>query len=153
MEYYKDILIGEAEKITKPQNVKIIELSANRTKGGLNIKLVIDKEGGVTIGDCERITKLLNDRLAILKPIDENNYYLQVSSPGLDRVFKDLKEYTQFRGRKVKVILSESLNEVYKDKVLKGILQGIKDQNVRLEVDGSILEIPLKIITKTKLDG
>lgn len=153
MDNYKDILIKEAQKITTPQNIQIIELSARRIKGGLNIKLVIDKIGGVTIGDCERITKLLNDRLTILKPIDVDNYYLQVSSPGLDRVFKDIKEYSQFSGRKVKIILSEPLNEVHKDKILKGTLQGVKEQKVRVKVDGSNLEIPLKMIQKTKLDG
>jgi len=153
MESYEDILLREAEKITIPQNIQVIELSAKRIKGGLNIKLVINKPGGVTIGDCERITKLFNDRLVILKPFDVDNYYLQVSSPGLDRVLKKVEEYNQFRGRRVKIILSEPINTIHPDKVLKGILQGIKDDIVGVKVDGSNLEIPLKKIQKTKLNG
>ncbi|HEB31520.1 MAG TPA: hypothetical protein ENI15_11700, partial [Spirochaetes bacterium] len=56
-----EILNEEVEKITIPLGLKTIELDAKRGPNGLNIIAVIDKDGGVTISDCEKVTRLLND--------------------------------------------------------------------------------------------
>lgn len=153
MEELQNILLQELNKITSPLNINIIELRAKKTRSGLNIYAVIDKQGGVTIDDCERVTRVFNDRLGVLKPIEEENYNLQVSSPGLNRVFKDIREYNQFKFRNVKVILKQPLDEHSRNTVIQGKLEGLHQNNVKLDVSGEKINIPLEKISKTKLDG
>ena len=77
---------------------------------------------------------MLNDRLDILHPDEIDNYTLQVSSPGISRVFKDK-------------------NSKRGSTIIEGKLAGFKDDVVNIDTeDGSIL-IPLNKITKTKLNG
>lgn len=61
---------------------------------------------GVTLDDCENVTRSLNDFLDELIPC---KYYLEVSSPGLERKFKSDKEYLFFRGRNISIKLKEPL--------------------------------------------
>jgi len=145
-------LLSEFEKITGPMNVRVIELTTAGGKGGLRIKAVIDRDGGVSLNDCERITRLFNERLSILSPIDIEDYTLEVSSPGTQRVFKSKREYNLFKGRRVKVILEKPPAEAA-GTVIQGILEGMKDGNVVLMVDGKVLSIPLENIRKTRLNG
>ncbi len=63
---------------------------------------------GVTLDDCENVTRSLNDFLDELIPC---KYYLEVSSPGLDRKFKSDKEYLFFRGKNISIKLKEPLDE------------------------------------------
>jgi ribosome maturation factor RimP len=155
METTEDILLNELKKITHQLGVFVVELAVKWGKNGLNIRVVVDKEGRITIGDCERITRLFNDRLTILEPIEENNYTLQVTSPGIDRVFKDKKEYNIFKLRDVRIQLIKPIASGGKTTV-RGKLEGLQDDVVILTT-GSRPEqnfmIPLNNIRKTQLDG
>ncbi len=148
-----EILNEEVEKITIPLGLKTIELDAKRGPNGLNIIAVIDKDGGVTISDCEKVTRLLNDRLAVLHPAEIDNYTLQVTSPGTSRVFKDKKEYELFILKDVKVILLKPLDSRQGSTVIEGKLTGFKDDVVNIETEGELIHIPLNKISKTKLNG
>lgn len=64
------------------------------------------QDRGVTLDDCENVTRSLNDFLDELIPC---KYYLEVSSPGLERKFKSDKEYLFFRGRNISIKLKEPL--------------------------------------------
>ncbi|HNW26001.1 MAG TPA: ribosome maturation factor RimP [Candidatus Gastranaerophilaceae bacterium] len=64
------------------------------------------KDRGVTLEDCENVTRSLNDFLDELIPC---KYYLEVSSPGLDRKFKSDKEYLIFMGKNISIKLKEPL--------------------------------------------
>lgn len=143
----------ELEKIVDKLSLRIIELSPKRGKNEFHIHVVVDKDGGITLHDCEKVTRLLNDRLETLKLLGEESYSLRVSSPGIDRVFKDEKEYDLFKDRDVKVILKEPLDENHRDFILRGNLQGLENGIVILVAEGQKLSIPLEKISKTKLDS
>ncbi len=145
-------LLSELEKITGPLNISVVELITAGGRGGLQIKVVIDKGGGVSLNDCERVTRLFNERLSILSQIDIEDYTLEVSSPGTKRIFKNRKEYNLFKGRRVKVILEKPV-EKGGPAVIHGILEGMKNDNIVLTVDGKPFSIPLANIHKTKLNG
>ena len=151
----RQILLDELERVVEPLGIQIVELSVYFGKNGLNIRAVVYREGGITINDCERVTRLYNDRLAILEPIDENNYTLEVSSPGIDRVFKDRKEYDIFVSRHVKIIVDKSF-EGSEGGVLRGTLKGLEGDSVmiipHIDPHGQI-SIPIDSIRKTQLDG
>jgi len=148
-----EIIMKELRKVVEPLSINVVELLIKENKKGLTINVVITKEDGVTIDDCEKVTRLLNDRLSILDELEVSNYRLQVSSPGLFRVFKSEDEYNIFKSRAVKIILKEPLGR--DDKTIhEGILKGIEDDLVKIEdVDGNLTEIPVNKIGKTKLNG
>ena len=148
-----EILNDEFEKITRTLSLTVVELGVKRGPSGLNIIAVIDKEGGVTVSDCEKVTRLLNERISILHPEEIDNYTLQVSSPGTSRVFKDKKEYELFKSRDVRVVLLEPLDKKHITTIIEGKLIGLKDDIVTLEVEGELMKIPFKKIGKTKLNG
>ena len=152
MDSLKEILLKEVKKISDPLNVSVVELEAKRGPNGLNIIVIIDNEEGVSLNDCEKISRLFNDRLEILEPIEEENYNLQVSSPGIHRIFKNKNEYNLFKSKDVKVILKEPVDDIYKSAILEGKLRGFEDDIVTIEVDGETISIPLDSISKTKLN-
>ena len=152
MDSLKEILLKEVKKISDPVNITVVELDAKRGPNGLNIIVIIDKEEGVTLNDCEKISRLFNDRLEILEPIEEENYNLQVSSPGIHRIFKNKNEYNLFKSKDVKVMLKEPFDYIYKSAILEGKLRGLEEDIVTIEVDGETLSIPLDSISKTKLN-
>ncbi len=152
MDSLKEILLKEVKKISDPLNISVVELEAKRGPNGLNIIVIIDNEEGVSLNDCEKISRLFNDRLEILEPIEEENYNLQVSSPGMHRIFKNKNEYNLFKSKDVKVILKEPVDDIYKSAILLGKLRGFEDDIVTIEVDGETISIPLDSISKTKLN-
>lgn len=155
MDDTRQILLKEFERAVEPLGIQIVELSVYVGKSGLNIQVIIYREGGVTLDDCERVTRNYNDILNILKPIDENNYTLQVSSPGIDRVFKDEKEYNIFASRHVKIIVDEAFQHS-EGGMIRGVLKGLDGDRVVLvphSDTGGQLTIPIGSIRKTQLDG
>lgn len=74
------------------------------------------KDKDVTLDDCENVTRSLNDFLDELIPV---KYYLEVSSPGLERKFKSNKEFIYFKGRRISLKLREPL-EGETEKIFKG---------------------------------
>ena len=155
MDETRQILLTEFERVMDPLGIQIVKLSVYKGKSGLNIRVVIYREGGVTLDDCERATRIFNDILTILEPIDENNYTLQVSSPGIDRVFKDEKEYNIFTTAHVKIVVDESFR-YGEGGVIRGVLKGLNGDSVVIVPHNDLereLTIPISSIKKTQLDG
>ncbi len=71
---------------------------------------------GVTLDDCENVTRSLNDFLDEIIPV---KYYLEVSSPGLERKFKSEKEFEIFKGKRVSIKLKQPL-EGETERIFKG---------------------------------
>jgi ribosome maturation factor RimP len=71
------------------------------------VRLVIHSPRGISHGDCERVTKRAGDILDS-GALGSGSYVLEVSSPGLDRVLKNEREFDLFRGRKMRVRLEDS---------------------------------------------
>ena len=77
------------------------ELLDCQFQGGL-LRLVIDREGGVTLDDCQAVSKQASALLDVLD-FSPGRYTLEVSSPGLDRRFYRESDYERFRGSKVRI--------------------------------------------------
>lgn len=80
------------------------EVEFQKEQGSWVLTLYIDKEGGVTIDDCEAVSRAVDPMLDEADPI-EQAYYLSVSSIGLDRPLKRAKDYGRNLGKKVTVKL------------------------------------------------
>ncbi len=108
------------------------------------------KERDITLDDCENVTRSLENFLDELIPV---KYYLEVSSPGLERKFKSEKEFIIFKGRRVSIKLKEPL-EGESEKIFKGEIIDY-DTNEGLTFfrfdDGQELHIPKNNIQSAKL--
>ncbi|MFN8770227.1 MAG: ribosome maturation factor RimP [Neisseriaceae bacterium] len=99
------------------------EITPNRT-----IIVYIDKPGGITIDDCEVVSRHLSN-LLLVEEIDYNR--LEISSPGLERPLKKLADFTRFCGSKVKIKTIDLING---QKVFQGTVKQVDDNNISLEI-------------------
>ncbi len=126
-----------------------IDFSKENHKWFLRIFLY-SKERDITLDDCEKVTRSLNDFLDELVPV---KYYLEVSSPGLERKFKSDKEFIIFKGRRISLKLKTPLDGE-EEKIFKGEILDF-DENEGLKFfrfeDGQELLIPRSNIQSAKL--
>jgi ribosome maturation factor RimP len=115
------------------------------------LRVYIDREigGGVSLGDCEKVSRDLSTALDV-EDFISHAYTLEVSSPGLDRILTKPEHFQRFAGSMVRIKTYQPIN---KEKVFKGTLRGILDTFVKVEVtEGEIMAIPLSNIAKAQLE-
>jgi ribosome maturation factor RimP len=114
------------------------------------LRIFIDREsGGVTLSDCETVSRDLSAALDV-EDIILHAYTLEVSSPGLDRTLSKPEHFVRFTGSMVRMKTFQPING---QKVFRGRLLGVVDDTVKVELEkGAVLEIPLTGITKASLE-
>ena len=114
------------------------------------LRIFIDREnGGVTLDDCEQVSRDLGTALDV-EDIISHAYTLEVSSPGLDRTLTKPEHYARFIGSTIKV---KTFQPFEGQKVFRGKLLDMGDGVIKVELETSaIIEIPLSNITKASLD-
>ncbi len=93
------------------------------------LRAYIDKEGGITVDDCERISRAFSDKLDE-EDFIEDPYILEVSSPGLGRPLKKDKDYLRSMGKKLELRTFRTIN---KQKEFYGILTAYDEDTVTIE--------------------
>ena len=87
------------------------------------LRIYIDREGGVTLADCQKVSRLAGDLIEVEEVI-EPVYTLEVSSPGLNRVLKKEKDFLKYSGKKIYVQCHAPMDG---RKKFTGILTGFID--------------------------
>ncbi len=126
-EVYKLVL-----PIAESFGLEVVEVLYEKKYSGMNLTIVIDKEDGVTIDDCEKLHRAIDAPLDELDPIDES-YILNVSSPGIDRPLKTERDYRRNINKKISVKLYKPQNG---KKVFQGVLVSYDEQSLTVEVKG-----------------
>jgi ribosome maturation factor RimP len=136
-----------AEQVAEEQEVELfgIELLG---KGNLLLRVFIDKDGGVTLDDCQRFSKSLGIVLDVENPIP-GSYTLEVSSPGLDRPLRDLKDYEKNMGKLVRIITREKIEN---RNFFIGRIAGIHRGMIELLVGEQEMSIPFTNISRGSLE-
>ena len=112
------------------------------------LRAYIDKPGGITINDCELISRWLSDRLDEEDYI-EDSYILEVSSPGLGRPLKKEKDFQRSIGNEVEIRLFRPLDGA---KEYTGILKNFSKEELEIETaDGELLKVPREQIALVRL--
>lgn len=93
------------------------------------LRVFIDKEGGIDIEDCQGLSEKIEAKLDELDPI-KDSYYLEVSSPGIDRILKKEKDFTRHIGDMVEVTTYMTIDG---NKITVGKLTGFDDEKIELE--------------------
>ena len=110
------------------------------------LRIIIDKPEGIDINDCETVNNAIND---ILDEADyiKDQYFLEVSSPGLERILRKEKHFLSQIGKEVSVKLFKPIN---KQKELIGILEEYNNTELTIKVDDETIKINLKDIALVK---
>ena len=117
-------------------------------KGKLLLRISIDKEGGVTLDDCETFSKSLGALLDV-EDVIHRSYTLEVSSPGLDRPLRTLAEFEKNKGKLARIVTIEKIGN---RNFLVGRIAGVNDGIVTLLLDDRDVDIPYDKIAKARLE-
>jgi len=117
---------------------------------GWVLRVIIDREGGVTIRDCEEVSRRISALLDV-EDLIPFSYTLEITSPGLTRALEKPEHYAFFRGRLVRIVLREPVGERreitgYVEDVREGII------TVRERERGEVLHIPFSAVARGRLE-
>lgn len=112
---------------------------------GKLLRVFIDKPDGITVDDCARVSNQLT-RVFAVEHIDYDR--LEVSSPGLDRPLKRAADFNRFKGEKVQLKLKIPVNN---QRNFVGVLRGMHDDMLTLDIDGAIVEFGMANLEKARL--
>ncbi len=128
--------------------LELVEVEYLKERGKNILRVLIDREGGVRLEDCESLSRTLGDALDREDPIP-HSYLLEVSSAGVERPLKKESDYIRFTGKKAKIRLYSSLQG---QKVYSGTLCGADNGEVLLETGkANMVRIPFAQIAKANL--
>ncbi len=118
----------------------------------VTVRVVIDKDGGVTIGDCERMSRSLEALLDVEDPI-KGSYMLEVSSPGLDRPLIKQADFEKNIEKLARVVVTEKIdNQTF----FIGRIIDVGEGWIRLKLgkkgEGRDIFIPMDKISKARLE-
>ncbi|OXM84708.1 ribosome maturation factor RimP [Paenibacillus rigui] len=111
------------------------------------LRVYVDKEGGIDIDDCGRISEYLSDRLDEKDPIP-TAYFLEVSSPGAERPLKKTQDYHKAVGEHVFVTTYEPFEGL---KEFEGLLQSFDEETVEVQVGKKTYRIPFNKVASARL--
>ena len=143
----RDQLIKLLQPVVVNLGYELWELEYAARSGGGLLRLYIDSASGITLEDCERVSRAISEALDANDPI-QGHYNLEVSSPGLDRVLRTAAHFARFNGERVRVETSTAVNG---RKRFVGRLVDVTDGQISLEVDGSTVKLPIDGIHKARL--
>ena len=142
----------KTEKLLEPilteNNYELYDIEYVKEGGNWFLRVFIDKENGITIDDCELVSRALSDLLDKNDFIPDS-YIMEVSSPGLGRHLKRDKHFEKSIGEEVEVKLYKPLN---KKKEFIGLLTDYNQNSITMELeDGTSMELTRKDIATVRL--
>ncbi len=129
------------------KGMELVDLEWQRERSGWVLRLYIDKPGGVTIGDCAKISEIVG-KILDREDLIHHPYNLEVSSPGIERPLKKKEHFERFRGEKAKITLKDPMGGRRK---ISGIILEVEEDTVKIEAEGKVWEIRLSNIKKANL--
>lgn len=147
-----NLLVDRVRTLSQPVadelNYELYHIEYVKENGDYFLRIYIDKPGGIHINDCEALSRRVSDLLDA-EDFIKDSYYLEVSSPGLNRgLFKD-EHFKRFVGNEVLIKLSKAIDN---KKSIKGILKEVNEDSIVVESDETV-NIPKEIIKNANLDG
>lgn len=134
--------------IVGDKGFEIVDIEYVKEAGEYYLRVFLDKEGGISLNDCEAVSRELSEILDVKDPI-KDNYFLEVSSPGLDRPLKKDKDFVRYQGRDVEIKLYKPLNG---SKQFEGELVGLnEDKNIVVIIDDNEVEFNKKDVALVRL--
>ena len=145
-----------AERVTASRGLEVWDIQSRRETSGHVVRIFIDRPGpaatpeeSVSIDDCEQVNREMSTILDVEDPLPFT-YTLEVSSPGLDRPLRGVRDYERFAGRLAKLVVKEAVDN---QKAFEGRLRGMEHGDVLLEApNGRLHRLPLDLIARGRLE-
>lgn len=149
----KDILLQDLNKLIEPIVINLgydlYYIEYVKEDGENYLRVYIDKEGGISLDDCEKVSRPISDLLDVEDPISES-YYFEVSSPGMFRQLFNETHLIKYKGSLVALNLKSKIEG---KRSLKGTLLNFDDNNIYISVDNSEIQVPREKINTVNLEG
>lgn len=140
----KEILLSTLNSF----RVELVDLEYRLENGGWVLRLFIDKEGGITLEDCQRVSEQVGDLLDV-EDLIEHGYRLEVSSPGLNRSLTQEADFVRFTGKRARISTREPISN---QRNFQGKILGIEGHEVLIEEDRGVkIAIPFGALLKARL--
>ncbi|MDR2052682.1 MAG: ribosome assembly cofactor RimP [Treponema sp.] len=147
-----DPVFDAMEPVIQGLGLSLVETSVSRHKGSAQIRVVIYRDGrsgglphgAVGVDDCSRVHHAVLPRLELAFPGE--NLYVEVSSPGIDRLIRDGAEFAHYLGRGLRCYRADIGDWT------AGILRAADAEKITLQVKGETIDLNLDIIAKARLD-
>lgn len=146
-------LINQIEELLTPEAAKevieIVDIEFVKENGQKILRIFIDQENGINLDDCTKMSHIFGVKLDEADIIKEE-YVMEVSSPGIDRILKKEKDFLRFKGFKIKVTTAAAINN---QKHFSGRLAAAADNKIVMDdLTNGIVEIEISNIIRAKVD-
>ena len=139
----KTICEEKVVPIIEELGYEVIEVEYAKKSDGMNLSFFIDKEEGIVIDDCEKVSRAIDDLLEELDPTEGVAYILNVSSPGIDRPIKTNRDFERNLQKEISITLFSKLDG---KKKFEGTLVGYTDEDVTIKKNGQSNTIKRELI-------
>lgn len=135
-------------KIAESEGLELMDLEYKTGQSRNLLRVFIDKSGGVTLSDCENLSRQLGVVLDV-NDLVKDAYVLEVSSPGLDRPLRTDHDYRRSIGRTVRISFEEQDGKVIQ---VVGLLTAVDDEAITIQQEGKILRIERDRVRRAQQD-
>jgi ribosome maturation factor RimP len=147
MNEFRQKVLQLARQVADEEEVELVDIEL-RGKGKLLLRAVIDKENGITLDDCEKFSRSFGAVLDV-EDLFAGPYTLEVSSPGLDRPLKDLRDFEKNRGKLARIVTSDKISN---QNFFIGRIEDIGVGYVKIKIDEREIDIPFDKISRARLE-
>ena len=141
------LVIDLIEPTLQGSEIKLVDVEYKKIGKDWTLRVLIDKNQGVTVFDCQKLSREIEDLIEIHELI-KDHYVLEVSSPGLDRPLKKESDFIRNKGKQIQVSTYSPINN---SKINTGTIRDFSNSTLFLENKKDTLEIPLITIMQAKL--
>jgi ribosome maturation factor RimP len=136
-----------AEKLAAELELELWDVQFLKEGASWFLRIFIDKSPAVSIEDCEKMSRSI-DKILDKEDFIKQSYYLEVSSPGIERELKNEKHFLKYVGQKIKLHLFKALNGA---KEIEGELLGFEDDVIKIKAMDTEMEIKKESCSKIRL--
>lgn len=145
----EQMLLDALEPTAAAHGMEIVTVEVVGARKAPTIRVYLDCEGGIGFDELSSAQEWVNTLMDELDPFP-GAYTLEVSSPGIDRPLRTLDHFARFAGEKAQITLAKPQNGRAK---WTGVLKGVEDEDILLEVDGQIERLPHASVKKAHVIG
>ena len=137
-----------AAQVAQEEGVEVFDLAVLREGPRTVVRVFLDREGGIRLGECESFSRKMSAALDVSDPMP-GPYVLEVSSPGLNRRLTKPVHFTAAAGRRIRVALAEPVDG---SRNYAGTLLSADAEGIVLERDGKAIRLPYRLMRKANID-
>lgn len=133
-------LVNEKIKPLFIGDIQLVEVEYVKKQDGMHLIIYIEKEGGITVEDCVEVSHMIDEPLEELNPTNDEPYYLDISSYGLDKPLKYDWQFKKYEDKQVNVKLYHKIGElkefvaVLKQKTEDSVVLNVNEENIKINL-------------------